>query len=330
MTSSGVRALLLVSVVGVAACGNVDLDAGSDHPRGPLPVDQRNPLILNNDGARDNWQGEFAMTLASSGQIELAGIVVDASSVYPSLADNLAAWQDMANTARASGMRGIPDPIASAGPRLERPPSGDLDAPTPNGSNGGRFIVETSARLASPARPVVVATGGRLTDLADAYLLDHSVVDRVVVVASSGQTNGQTISTGWPNGDLDPWATTIVVAKLRYVQVNTYYAQVNDVPASRAAQLPSNPFGAWMAAKLGDILELQEAADQNSVIASAIPSFSQDVLQALAPEATPTVGQAPVIMAGTPGSVWSVIRGDNAGATARFWQMLQSPSTFAP
>ena len=34
-----------------------------------------------------------------------------------------------------------------------------------------------------------------------------------------------------------------------------------------------------MASKLDDILELHEAADQNSVIASAMPSFSLDVLR---------------------------------------------------
>jgi hypothetical protein len=325
-----VQSLLLGGVLGLAACAKVDLDAGSDVPPGPLPVDQHNPLILLNDGARDNWQGEFAMMLASSAQLQLAGIVVDASAIYPSLTDNLAAWQAMANAARASGMRGIPDPLASAGAPLGPPASGDLEATTPNGSNGARFIVETSTHLADPTRPVVVATGTRLTDLADAYLLDHSVADRVVVVASSGQTNGQTISTGWPNGDLDPWATTIVVAKFRYVQVNAYYEQVNDVPSSRAAELPSNPFGTWMSSKLADILDLYEAPDQNSVIASAMPSFSLDVLRASAADATPNVGNAPIIMAGASGSVWSVTRGNNAAATARLWQLLKAPSTFGP
>jgi hypothetical protein len=270
------------------------------------------------------------MMLASSGQLHLAGIVVNASSIYPGLADNLAAWQAMATAARASGMRRIPDPIGSASAPLVRPGSGDVDATTPNGSDGARFIIDASARLASPASPMVVATGSRLTDLADAYLLDHSVAERVVVVASSGQTNGQTISTGWPNGDLDPWATAIVVAKFRYVQVNAYYLQTDDVPQARAAELPSNPFGAWMTSKLGDILALDEAPDQNSVIASAIPSFSLDVLRASAPDAAAPLAPAPDIPAGTPGRVWSVTQGDHAGATARFWEMLRSPSTFGP
>ena len=328
--TSRVLAALLGGTLGIAACSNVDLDAGSDRARGPLPVDQRSPLVLSNDWPRDNWQGEFAMLFASAGQLQLAGIVVNASTIYPGLADNLAEWQAMANAAHASGMRGIPDPIGSAGAPLERPASGDIDATTPNGSEGAHFIVDTSARLASSVWPMVVATGGRLTDLADAYLLDHAVADRVVVVASSGQTSGQTISTGWPNGDLDPWATSIVVTKFRYVQVNAYYPQVDDVPSSRAAQLPSNPFGAWMSSKLGDILAMDTATDQNSVIASAMPSFSLDVLRASALDGPQAAGETPVLTAGIPGRVWSVSRGDNASATARFWQLLRDPSTFGP
>jgi hypothetical protein len=328
---TGARAALVTGLAALAGCGSAELDAGSDHPRGPLPIDERNPLIVNNDGALDNWQGEFAMTLASSGHLTLAGIVVDASTDYPSLDDNLAAWRQMVSAARQSGMRGIPDPVASAGVPLREPDGGDFDATVPDGSDGARFIVETSARLAEPLRPVVVATGGRLTDLADAYLMDHTVVERVVVVASVGETTGASISTGWPNGDLDPWATTIVVSKFRYVQVNTYYAQQDDVPATRAADLPANPFGAWMTGKLGDILALHEAADQGSVIASALPAFSLHVVDASAgASAAPPTGQAPTLTAGTPGDVWAVTQGDNAGATARFWQALRDPATFGP
>jgi len=329
--SSLAAAALWGALTTLTACGAASLDAGSDHPHGPLPVDERNPLIVNNDGARDNWQGEWAILLASSGHLQLAGIVVDASADYPSLEDNVAAWRQMVSAARSSGMRGIPDPIASVGAPLQEPADGAIDATVPNRSEGARFIVDAAARLSEPLRPVVVATGGQLTDLADAYLIDHAVADRVVVVSSVGETTGASISTGWPNGDLDPWATTIVVSKFRYVQVNTYYAQNDDVPAARVAGLPSNPFGVWMASKLSDILDLREASDQGSVIASALPSFSLDVLRASAQDAAPpAAGHAPTVTAGTSGRVWAVTRGDNTAATARFWQTLQDPATFAP
>jgi hypothetical protein len=213
------------------------------------------------------------------------------------------------------------------------PADGNIDSTTPNGSQGAQFIIDTSRRLSEPRRPVVVATGAQLTDLADAYLLDHDVIERVVVVASVGETNGASISTGWPNGDLDPWATEIVVRKFRYVQVNAYYAQRDDVPDARSADLPLNPFGAWMASKLGDILDMHEAADQNSVIASALPTFPLAVLRASVSAATTpaSAGVAPTLLAGASSSdsrVWAVTRGDNAAATARFWQALSDPNTF--
>ena len=56
----------------------------------------RPAVIVSNDGPYDNWQGEFAMTMASSGQMQLAGIVVNASMNYPSIDSNMQGWRAMA------------------------------------------------------------------------------------------------------------------------------------------------------------------------------------------------------------------------------------------
>ena len=40
--------------------------------------------------------------------------------------------------------------------------------------------------MSLPWRPLVVVTGSRLTDVADAYLMDPTVADRVVVVSALG------------------------------------------------------------------------------------------------------------------------------------------------
>ena len=180
----------------LASCGGVTLDAGSDHPHGRLPVDERNPVIVSNDGARDNWHGEFAMALASSGHLKLAGIIVNSSRVYPSLESNVKDWRDMVKAAKGSGMSGIPDPTASVSIPLKRPVDGNIDSTEANRSEGARLIVDTAHRLSQPLRPIVVATGGRLTDIADAYLMDPTVADQVVVVASLGE----------PSGDGAQWA----------------------------------------------------------------------------------------------------------------------------
>ena len=93
------------------------------------------------------------------------------------------------------------------------------------------MIVDTSARLSLPYRPLVVATGGRLTDVADAYLIDPTVTERVVVVSSLGTTTASGAAMAAPNGEMDPWADAIVTAHFRFVQVSAFYDQLTDVPA---------------------------------------------------------------------------------------------------
>jgi hypothetical protein len=78
----------------------------------------------------------------------------------------------------------VPDPIGTDNQPLRRPADGNIDSTLPNGSDGAWFMLEKSFELFQPGRPVVVACGGALTDVADAYLLDPSVSERVVVVAS--------------------------------------------------------------------------------------------------------------------------------------------------
>lgn len=62
---SSTAGLLLVLSFALAACGST-LDAGWDEPKGQLPVDDRNSIVICNDGPDDNWQGEYAMLLGSS------------------------------------------------------------------------------------------------------------------------------------------------------------------------------------------------------------------------------------------------------------------------
>ena len=213
-------------------------DAGYDRPHGLLPVDERNPIILLNDGAYDNWSGEYAVLLANAGGSPLAGIIVNETSDWPDIDTNFGGYRDLVAAARASGLKDLPDPIASIGPPLVMPATGKIDDTQPNRSNGALTIVNTSKTLGLPYRPLVIATGGALTDVADAYLVDHTVTERVVIVSSLGSTSSTGGGMGVPNGQGDPWADVIVSSNFRYVQVSAWYDQLTDVPA-RAC--PSSP-----------------------------------------------------------------------------------------
>ncbi len=310
-------------------CGGT-LDAGMDVPHGPLPVDERNPVIVSNDGPQDNWQGEFALLLSSARRLQLAGIVINDSPAWPDLGDNVTGWSELVAAARASGMRDVPDPLASVGPRLTRPDSGDIDLTTPNASAGARFIVDQSIRLARPSRPLVVATGGRLTDVADAYLLDPTLPERVVVVSSLGTISEDGAQMGAPNGEMDPWADTIVVNRFRYVQVSAYYDQTADVPPDQVSALPANALGGWMANKQSSIFDIDVAADQVSIAAIALPGFVREVARMAPRESEPaSAGSTPTLRPDLAGQAWVVTQSDGTVPTSALWELLRDPAMFS-
>jgi hypothetical protein len=312
-------ALLLVA----AGCGG-SLDAGWDEQQGLLPVDHRNPVVLCNDGAYDNWQGEYAVLMASKGTLSLAGIVINTSPNSSNLNDNLAGWQAMVDAARRSGLNNIPDPKPSAGRNLVRPSDGKIDSTAPNNSDGAQFIVEKSKELSHPYRPLVVVTGGRLTDVADAYLTDPTVADRIVVVASLGSATKDGGAMGVPNGEMDTWADVIVAQRLRYVQVSAFYDQTADLPTS--LQLPNNPFTSWMRTKQTQVFNDIKAADQVAVVAVGISTFVSAVSKVV--QRGTDSNNIPTLATDVNGPIWLVSQINGALATARLWEMLLDPTTF--
>jgi hypothetical protein len=311
-------ALVLVTV-GCAEARNL----GTSSPHGRLPVDERSPIMLVNDGAYDNWQGEYAILLGNSGGPGLAAIIVNTSPGRRDIDANIAGWRAMVTAARASGLRGIPDPTASIGPELIRPASGQIDDTVANRSEGAHLIVDASMRLSLPYRPLVIVTGGRLTDIADAYLVDRTVTERVVVVSSLGTVTASGGAMAAPNGEMDPWADAIVTARFPFVQVSAFYGQTADVSPMRLADLPANPFGAWIAAKQPMVWNLPEAADQVAVMAVAVPSFVTAIEHVSAVGSVgPNASAGPDLMTDPNGTAWLVRASESGPATERFWKAL--------
>lgn len=314
------RTLFLTTTLVLSACGET-LDAGSSRPRGSLPVDERNPIILTNDNVGENWQGEYALLLANGGGPKLAGIIVNTSGPWPDIEANVEGWRALVSAARASGLD-APDPLASIGDPLDRPESGRIEDTVPNRSEGARFIVEASRTLSLPYRPLVVTTGGRLTDIADAYLVDPSVAQRIVVVSSLGSTSDSGAAMAAPNGEMDAWADVIVTSRLRYVQVSAFYDQLTDVPASRVPELPASAFGDWIADKQPRIWDLPEASDQVAIAAVGIPNFAATVEKASAASSPVSSRQGPDLAKDPSGPIWLVREVKGSLASARFWQLL--------
>jgi hypothetical protein len=319
---AGVTAL--AAALSVVSCSQ-SRNLGSSSPHGLLPVDERSPILLMNDGVNDNWQGEYAILLASSGGPKLAGIVVLTSPNLPNIKTNIDGWHGLVDAAHASGLSDIPDPTASIGAKLVRPSSGQIEATLANRSEGARLIVERSQELSLPYRPLVVVSGGRLTDVADAYLMDPTVVDRTVVVASLGSLTDTGAAMTDPNGEMDPWADVIVTSRFRFVQVSAFYDQLQDVPASRFSELPDNPLGHWIQMKQPNVWDLPKASDQVAVLAVGVPTFAVEVDRvSVATSVTADATVGPELLTDPEGAAWLVRQCDGARAAERFWQALNA------
>jgi hypothetical protein len=327
------RTLLgLALAVGLAAGCEQALDVGHN-TKGRFPVGAHSPAILMNDSFSDNWSPEFAALFANNGGPSLAGILVNASLYWPDLTANVAGWNDFVTRARRSGLQGLPDVTESDATAFVVPPDRQIESTPPHHSRGAQFIIDKSRELSQPWLPVALIACSQLTDIADAYLIDPTVVDRVVVVAQLGSyTAPKGLMTG-PNGDLDPWADWIVAQRFRYVQISAFYDQSADVTADDVPNLPHNALGAWMADKRTKLSVLPVASDQEPILLLAAPEFITTATAA-SPDtsagfASP-FGQGPPLVPDPSGTAWLVTQIDATAARKRLWQMLNNPATFKP
>jgi hypothetical protein len=319
----------LVGLALVAAACTETLDAGHSRPS-LLPIDERNPVIIYQDDWSGDWLGEYAVLFANSGGPPLAGIVVNASKIWGTLSINEGGWKDLVTAAGSSGLQNIPDVTASAGMPLARPADGLIDSTAANNSAGAQVIVNVSRQLSQPTLPVVVVSATSLTDVADAYLVDHTVVDRVVVVAALGSYAAPDGIMSGPNGDMDPWADWIVAQRFRYIQVSAYYDQTGDVTAAEIPNLPQNPLGARMATLQPNIIQVTTASDQVALLASALPKFVVAV-ERVSPDTSAMFDstQGPPRVPDASGDDLVVTQIDASLPAAQLWKMLSDPHTFS-
>lgn len=327
------RSIIVVLSGAFAASCDPTLDAGANESTTKLPVDGYNPVILLNDSARDNWSPELAALLANEGGLKVVGVVVTSSEYWPDREANLAGWRELVTAARQSNLQGLPDPVASDGVQLVVPADRQVESTRPNRSAGAELILRKSRELALPGQPLVVLCGTQLTDLADAYLTDPTVVERVVVVAQLGSYSALKASMSSPNGDLDPWADWIVAQRFRYVQVTASYDQGGDVTADDVANLPKTPLGTWMSTKQAALAKMPKSSDQGPVLAVADPGFITTALRSVVDTSSgfnSPSGQGPPLLASAGGSNWLVTEIDATRPRARLWQMLSQLKAAQP
>ncbi len=212
-----------------------------------LPYDHTNPVVYDNDGVVDMYTDEYLLALASLGEIHLKGLItsspIEPYNFYVTAKDYegaVAEREELVSRARASGFVNIPTRVRGPMGHLQKPLSGQIDDTQPIGAAGSWLIV-SEARKASAEKPLIVVAGGPLTAESDAYLLDPSIADKIIVAWLGGQTKHMCDYNGWA----DPWAAYIVLQKLRLVQFPLLVAPPN-VPKYQLLDLPAKPLRGYM------------------------------------------------------------------------------------
>ena len=249
--------LILTLLLMAGGCSNETLVQPAQ-----LPYDNSNPVIYDNDWTNDyvDW---YLMALASAGDIQYVGISTS-SSVAPynryMPADALALEQqrrsNIVHMGRSSGLRNIPDPVPGSYGPLVRPASGRLRDTVILDSPGSRQIIK-AAHVTEAGKPLLVIVGGPLTTVANAWLMDPSIADKIIVAWFDNYNRGMIGFNGWSDG----WAAYIALQHLRLVQFTNDSKPYAQVPKSRLMQLPESPAKEYMLASTPDVLDPQGDVD---------------------------------------------------------------------
>ena len=289
-----------------------------------FPYDAQCPVFYDNDDHRDVYTDEFLLALHSAGHIDLRGMSTTYSfdaSEYAEFVDGRARIVDVA---RESGMRSLPDPIPGPDDGFSMPESERIDDTEPLDEQASHAIVREAA-TATTDQQLVVITGGPLTTVADAYLIDPSITETVVVASLLGTTQD---TSGW-NGELDPWATYIVTTQFRYVQFPTYHWPPTVRKPELRRRLPESPLKEWMVEIQHPSNELPDGADNDGQ--PVVPLVQQNfVKQTVRCAVAGRFDDVCVFREATDGNITVVTDADGHGVGREaFFAALTDPAAYA-
>jgi inosine-uridine nucleoside N-ribohydrolase len=312
-----------------------------DPPEPLLPFGHaRVPQIwVDNDDDRDAYLSAISMAAAAKGKVILHGssrvTSTDADGYNPHVSDadaegfgagGLEEW----TAAIASGFPEslVPPPMKVFKGRLVKPESGRIEDTVPIHVPAASAIVSVVRGSASPENPLIVCCGGQLTTVADAYLQDPEIADRIVVCFIGGRPDGSPNYNEWADG----WATEIVMTKLKVVifPVEPVMSAVCPlVPKARlASDLPTSPFTKRLIAKMHPTHNLpgDHDADGGVVVCVLNQGYATAVQRKSVTGGTNYDGHIVPVLANHPnGNIWMITAVNQPLGTATWWETMADP-----
>jgi hypothetical protein len=199
------------------------------------------PLIYDNDWWFDTPDKNYLWAKATLGQADLRGSIVTRdlwnweNGYQFTLKAGMEDAEKSISIARRSGLRNIPDAVAGADKAFARPASSKIED-TPIVASVGSSLIVQEARKASPQKPLLIFVGGPLNTVANAYLIDPSIANKIVVFMTDLRGyNGK-----------DAWANYIVASRCRLINYGAHIwwpqrPSAPVMPLESFTVLPKNP-----------------------------------------------------------------------------------------
>jgi hypothetical protein len=275
--------------------------------------------------------------LAARGPSQLKGMITSSQIApkdgYVTAEDyeqSVAERERLAAKAQASGFANVPNRVRGPMGNLQKPVSGRIEDTKPIGAAGSWLIVN-EARKASAEKPLIVVSGAPLTAEADAYLLDPSIADRVIVAWLGGQVirpwmgSFSKMNACDYNGWADPWAAYIVLQKLPLVEFPVNVA-TPYVPKRQLLDLPGSPLRDYMYKKHHPTNSdpRDEDGDGPPAISLMRSDYPLTVDSVAFKKWVPCNGHdVPEVQSSTGGRAWFVRRSDRRVATEEWWSTMR-------
>ena len=235
-----------------------------------------NPLIYDNDWWFDTPDENYLWAKATLGQANLRGNIVTRDlwdwrkGYLYKLQQGMEDATKSIDIARRSGLMNIPDAVPGCDRAFDQPAGGRIEDTQIIRSQGSELIV-AEARKATPEKPLLVFVGGPLNTVANAYLMDPTIAERMIVFMTDLR--------GY-NG-MDPWANYIVAGRCKLVNygAHIWWPQRPEppvMPLERFAELPQNEMTADIhrtAKWFWDRSTRQDKPDRDDGFADGAPVF---------------------------------------------------------
>ncbi|MEO0331910.1 MAG: hypothetical protein AAF223_09515 [Bacteroidota bacterium] len=282
-------------------------------------------VIFDNDDHRDTYTEEMLMIAEHLGVLDLKAIITTYQhSEYPEFVEGR---EEIQKKAKQAGLQVDYALFSGTDQTLAIPSSGKIEDTEPIDIDGSQLIV-SEAKKASSEQPLAILTGGQLTSVANAYLLDSTISDRVIVLGLFGAPEIDY------NANLDAWAWTIILAKMKVVSFKfredngdfgKAFLQMPSVPKDRLQEvLPRNAFTQWMIDKRHPSQEvLQRDGDGNALATLLSDKYVTDYQRWSFQKIDPD-NHRPIMVLDQEGKVYEVLGANKEIGTEAYWQLLTS------